>query len=256
MQGFLKTNYHTHTTRCQHAEGTEREYIEAAIKMGIEKIGFSDHIPCPFKDGFVSGIRMTMEQAPEYVSVIRRLGEEYKDDIKIYVGFEAEYVKDFFEEQRWMFDRLNCDYMIMGQHFLESERFGPYTGSPTDDEARIRQYVDTIIEGMGTGYFKYLAHPDLINFKGLDSVYDWEMTRLCKAMKEMDIPLEVNMLGISANKHYPSKRFWEIPAQIGNKVIIGLDAHSVENITDVKSYQMAMELVEEFDLNLIGDIDL
>ena len=67
MTGFLKANYHTHTYRCQHAYGSEREYIEAAIRMGIAELGFSDHVPCPFKDGYVSGIRMTMEQAPEYV---------------------------------------------------------------------------------------------------------------------------------------------------------------------------------------------
>ena len=39
--------------------------------MGIAELGFSDHVPCPFKDGYVSGIRMTMEQAPEYVYAIR-----------------------------------------------------------------------------------------------------------------------------------------------------------------------------------------
>ena len=92
MRDFLTANYHTHTVRCRHAYDPEREYIETAIKMGIKKLGFSDHIPCPFTDGYVSGIRMTMEQAPEYVSTIRTLAEEYKDDIKIFVGFEAEYI--------------------------------------------------------------------------------------------------------------------------------------------------------------------
>ena len=87
-----------------------------------------------------------------------------------------------------MMRELGCDYLILGQHFLESEQTGPYTGSPTDDESRIRAYVDTVIEGMRTGSYLYLAHPDLMNYCGMDSVYDWEMTRLCKAMKEMDIP--------------------------------------------------------------------
>ena len=99
MMGFLKANYHTHTYRCQHAYGSEREYIEAAIRMGIAELGFSDHVPCPFKDGYVSGIRMTMEQAPEYVYAIRELGKEYASDIKLYVGFEAEYIPEFFKEQ-------------------------------------------------------------------------------------------------------------------------------------------------------------
>lgn len=227
MTGFLKANYHTHTYRCQHAYGSEREYIEAAIRMGIAELGFSDHVPCPFKDGYVSGIRMTMEQAPE-----------------------------FFKEQKAMFDRLGCDYMIMGQHFMKSEQTGPYTGTPTDDESRIREYVDTVIEGMKTGMYSYLAHPDLINYQGLDSVYEWEMTRMCKALKELNIPLEINMLGISAGKHYPTERFWCIPHDIGNKVILGLDAHTVDNICDVESYEKALDIVRKYDLNLIDRIEI
>ena len=141
---FLKANYHAHTWRCQHAYDTEREYIEAAISMGIEIFGFSDHVPCPYQDGYVSNIRMTMKQAPEYVETIRRLEAEYRDQVKIYAGFEAEYVPEFYEEQMRMFRNLGCDYMIMGQHFLGSEENGPYTGTETEDESRIRRYVDLV----------------------------------------------------------------------------------------------------------------
>lgn len=257
MDSFLTANYHTHTTRCQHAYNTEREYIETAIEMGIRKLGFSDHIPCPFKDGYISGIRMTMGQAPEYVACIRKLAQEYASDIKIYVGFEAEYIPEFYKEQRLMVHKLGVDYMIMGQHFWRSEQHGPYSGTKTDDEGRIREYVDSIIEGMETGSYKYLAHPDLINYCGLDSVYEWEMTRLCKALKEMDIPLEINLLGIGERKHYPDvDRFWRIPAEIGNKVILGLDAHCTSHLKNVDSYKKSMEIVNKYTLNLVDDIGL
>mgnify|MGYP002693388783 FL=1 len=192
----------------------------------------------------------------KYVYAIRELGKEYASDIKLYVGFEAEYIPEFFKEQKAMFDRLGCDYMIMGQHFMKSEQTGPYTGTPTDDESRIREYVDTVIEGMKTGMYSYLAHPDLINYQGLDSVYEWEMTRMCKALKELNIPLEINMLGISAGKHYPTERFWCIPHDIGNKVILGLDAHTVDNICDVESYEKALDIVRKYDLNLIDRIEI
>ena len=220
MQDFLKANYHAHTFRCQHANGTEREYIEAAIDMGIETFGFSDHIPCPFQDGFVSNIRMTMDQAGEYVGCIRKLAEEYKDDIKIYVGFEAEYIPEFYPQQMAMFRSLGCDYMIMGQHFFKSEQDGPYTGTPTNDESRIREYVDIVISGMETGSYLYLAHPDIINYQGMDSVYDWEMTRLCRRMKELQIPLEVNVLGMAEGKQYPADRFWKVAGEVGNDVVL------------------------------------
>ena len=256
MQEFLKANYHTHTTRCKHAYGSEREYIEAAIALGIKTLGFSDHIPCPYKNGFVSGIRMDMGEASEYVSTLRRLGEEYKNDIKIYVGFEAEYIPKFYREQMDLCDSLGIDYLIMGQHFLGSEDVGPYTGTPTDDESRVRDYVDTVLEGMNTGSYCCLAHPDILNYQGLDSIYEWEMTRLCRELKKMKIPLELNLLGISQNKQYPAERFWKIVSEIGNEVILGLDAHCVEHLMDVESYQKGKEMARKYHLNIIEGLKI
>lgn len=256
MLKFLTANYHAHTTRCQHATGTEREYIEAAIAMGIREFGFSDHVPCPFRDGYVSGIRMTMEQAPEYVRTIRSLAREYQNDIRIYVGFEAEYIPEFYEEQKKLFQTLDVDYVIMGQHFWCSENRGPCTAAVTEDESRIRSYVDQVIEGMHTGTYRYLAHPDIINYQGMESVYDWEMTRLCNALKEMNIPVEINLLGIREKRHYPDDRFWKIAGEVGNSVILGIDAHCVEQIRDVTPYKKGMELVEKYHLDFINKLEI
>ena len=77
MQDFLKANYHAHTVRCQHAYGTEREYIEAAIEMGMKEFGFSDHVPCPFKDGYVSGIRKKAEHEALLYVQTEKYGGKY-----------------------------------------------------------------------------------------------------------------------------------------------------------------------------------
>ena len=60
-------NYHTHTWRCRHADGTEREYVERAIEGGLKILGFSDHSPYPFPDGYDSGMRMRLDQVEGYV---------------------------------------------------------------------------------------------------------------------------------------------------------------------------------------------
>ena len=44
----MRMNLHTHTPRCHHATGSEREYIERAIAAGLQTLGFSDHAPMPF----------------------------------------------------------------------------------------------------------------------------------------------------------------------------------------------------------------
>ena len=251
MDKYLIANYHTHTTRCKHARGTEREYIEAAIHAGIQTLGFSDHVPCPFRDGHVSGIRMDMTETKDYVKEIRTLAKEYEGQIEILVGFEAEYLPEYFEEQIALFDEIGIDYMIMGQHFLKSEQHGPYTGMPTTDEEFLIAYVDRVIEGMKTGRFMYLAHPDLIHYVGDDAVYTREISRMCRAFKEMHIPLEINLLGLLENKHYPRERFWEIASEVGNEAIFGIDAHWVEQIGEMSCYEKGVALVEKYGLKLL-----
>ena len=251
---YLTSNYHAHTPRCKHAYGTEREYIEAAIKMGIKKFGFSDHVPCPYKDGFVSGIRMPMEEAKDYVEEIRALAREYQEQIELFVGFETEYVPEYFKEQMELFKKLDCDYMIMGQHFLTNEKVGPYTGTPTEDEQFLIAYVDRIIEGMKTGGFLYLAHPDIINYQGSEAVYDREMRRLCMELKELHIPLEINLLGIRERKQYPAERFWKIVGEVGNDVVFGLDVHFIDQIDDRETYEAGLALAKKFHLHILEDI--
>ena len=71
-------NYHTHTYRCQHASGSDREYVEAAIETGLKVLGFSDHCPWVYQDKeFVSKIRMTPAQVDGYFSSLEGLKKEY-----------------------------------------------------------------------------------------------------------------------------------------------------------------------------------
>ena len=66
-------NYHTHTFRCHHAVGEDRDYVEAAIASGFSVLGFSDHVPYPFLDGHVSGIRMALKETDDYMQSIESL---------------------------------------------------------------------------------------------------------------------------------------------------------------------------------------
>ena len=76
-------NYHTHTKRCNHATGEEREYIETAIQGGLKSLGFSDHAPYIFPDGHQSFFRMKQDQLHEYAETVRALAKEYEKDIRV-----------------------------------------------------------------------------------------------------------------------------------------------------------------------------
>lgn len=254
MEPYKNSNFHTHTSRCKHAFGTEREFIEAAIAYGMKTLGFSDHVPCPFSDGYVSNIRMDMEQVEDYVSTLKALREEYKGKMEILIGFEVEYIPEYFEKQMEYFKPFGIDYLIMGQHFYEPNE-KTYTGAETTDERVLKSYVDSVLLGMQTGRFMYLAHPDLINYLGDKEIYNREMTRMCRGLKEMDIPLEVNVLGFRGGRHYPSERFFKIAADIGNPIVIAMDAHNVMDLTDRRSYMDCRYFIQQLGVtNIVGEV--
>ena len=100
-------NLHTHTYRCNHADGEDREYIECAIKSGIKVLGISDHCPQFFPNtDYYSHFRMKPELAKDYVESIRSLAREYENDIKILVGFETEYYPATYDKLIEFFKEL------------------------------------------------------------------------------------------------------------------------------------------------------
>lgn len=247
---MLFANYHTHTMRCNHAIGSDREFVEAAIRGGMKVLGFSDHCPWIFPDGHSSSTRMIAADVDDYFFSLQSLKEEYAKDITIYIGFESEYIPELMPAQDELLRQYPLDYMILGEHFLTREP-SPYTGSPTDDEQALVKYVDLIIEGLESGRYIYVAHPDLFFFTGSRKAYDVNMTRLCKYCKEHDIPLEINMLGATTGRNYPCDRFMRIAGKIGNTAIIGVDAHSPDRLEDAAGIDTCRKIAENHGLHLI-----
>ncbi len=222
----MLANYHSHTVRCNHASGTEREYIESAIKNGFKILGFSDHVPQPYPAGFDSHIRMKMSAVENYTDTLVKLRDEYKKDIDIKIGYEVEYTHKYFDKLILHLRQYPLDYIIQGQHFVPDEFTGFYSGAMTEDEENVAAYADLTIEGMETGCFSYLAHPDLINYVGPDEIFNKHMKRVVHTAIKLNIPLEVNMLGFSTGRNYPCDRFFSMAAEMGASFVIGCDAHN------------------------------
>ena len=243
-------NYHTHTPRCRHAEGTEEEYVQAALDSDLQILGFSDHTPYWFPGDYYSHMRMYPDQLTEYCESVRKVQKQYAGQLRIHLGMEVEYYPAYFAEMLSKLRDQGIEYFLLGQHWLGSEIDEPYNGRPTEDETLLKRYCDQVIEAMQTGLFTYLAHPDLIHYVGDPKIYQRHMRRICREAKSCAVPLEINLLGLNEGRHYPNRLFWEVVAEENCDCVIGCDAHKPSAIGNRAAEEKAWKLVGDFGLRL------
>ena len=252
----MKANFHTHTFRCNHAGCSDQRYVDVAIEAGIKVLGFSDHTPyVGFEGDYYSFYRMYPHQLEDYVNSINSLREQYKDKIEIHLGLEAEYYPKLFDGLLEFIRPYGIEYLILGQHFIDDDQYGAYAGRINDEELLVR-HTDQCIEALETGLFSYLAHPDLPNFDRKHPAFKREMRRICEASNRLSLPVEINMLGISGDRHYPCDEFLEVAAECNSTVIIGADAHLPEQFTEPKAVEKVRRIIDHYGFKVTETIAL
>ncbi|XMB72445.1 histidinol-phosphatase [Mycoplasmatota bacterium WC30] len=235
---IIKNNYHTHMYLCRHASGTVEDYVLEAIKNNFDSIGMSDH--APWNQLIDRSVRMQMSDYPIYLEELNEACEKYSKQIKIYKGLEIEYFN--YKDKHYKKLLEDLDYLVLGQHYIEigSQLVSTYR-IYTIKELTI--YKDTIIKAINSGYFKFIAHPDLFLFsqKGLSEEVLGIAEEIILAAKEKNIPLEINANGIRKGKimvhgeeryRYPRLEFWELVKKHNAPCIISSDAHKPELLYD------------------------
>jgi len=249
-------NYHTHTYRCNHARGEEEEYVLCAIERGLDILGFSDHTPYIFPDNYYSRIRMRPEELEDYCDTVLQLRKKYADRIQIPLGLEAEYYPAFFPRLLEFLRDSPVEYLLLGQHYSGNGIGEHYNGAPFTDESILKTYCHQTAEAMSTGVFTYFAHPDLIHYRGDPGTYAHHMRLICREAKSCGIPLEINLLGILEKRHYPVRLFWELAAEEGCPVVLGVDAHDSRQLLAASAEEEALEMIRQMGLTLLDQVPL
>lgn len=233
-------NYHTHTAYCRHAGGTAADYAEEAFEKGLEKLGFSDHLPFP---GDPFGYRMPYEEIGAYIADVYREKERYKGRMEILCGFEGEYIRgkeDFYEK---LLTGQGCEYLLMGQHMYLDRSGQLCHAAGLSGTEQYTDYAESLAEGMKTGYFCCIAHPDYMFINPF--AWDGNCERACDIIIDAAVKegccLEYNANGYrrgvdefedGLRLQYPHRKFWERAARAGVPVLIGSDCHSPEKLYD------------------------
>lgn len=253
----MRTNFHTHHYLCRHAYGHVEDYVREAISKNIKILGFSDHAPIPnayFK-------RMSVEEMEDiYLKEIKDAQIKYRNQIKIYSGLEAEY---FYENVDYSFFLSKVDYLILGAHF--DGGYFNHLGSSYEINTREKlfSYMKVILDGLNTGHFKILAHPDLfmVGYPVFDKYCELCSRKIIEAAIQNQVVLEYNANGKrrgrkvytdgSVGYGYPNEHFFRLVKEYPSaKVIVSSDCHKPEDLYD--------EMMEESfeDLKKIGIVPI
>jgi len=227
----MRIDLHNHTTRCNHAKGSMRSYVERAIELGIDIYGFSEHAPMNFDEYY----RLKFEEMIDYQNDVLSLQKEYQEKIKILLGYEVDYIKGHIDKR---VINAKVDYLIGSVHFLGTWGFD----NPEFNDEYSKRNIDEIwedyfhnIESMAqTSYFDIAGHFDLIkvfNFlpkKDIRSI----ATPALKAIKKVNMVLELNSAGLRkpCKEIYPSESLLEVAYELDIPITFSSDAHAIGQV--------------------------
>ncbi len=256
----MKHNFHTHTTRCKHAVGTDEQYVKAAIDGGFDVLGFADHAPWVFDTDYVSHCRMPADQWQDYKQSVLALKAQYQGQIDIHLGLECEYYGKYIDQLKRLKDD-GCEYLILACHFLHTEETNPYVGALCIEDDGVMRYAEETLKGIRTGLFSYIAHPDLYMMHRDDFTPACmeAADMICQAAREYHMPLEYNLLGLLGEltghpRGYPNQDFWAYIRKWKPEVILGVDAHDPAQLRNTLVWDTAMKRLEGLGHHLVNNI--
>lgn len=237
----MTANYHTHTRWCKHATGEIEDYIRAAITCGLEELAITEHVPQ--RDNFDYN-RMQWREFAAYNEELDQMIDKYRGQILVRKGFECEYYPESLKDYETFRDQYGYRLLVLAQHTTIDKRHDSFCMT---NPRQLRQYAADTCQGLESGMFAFLAHPDVImcSYRRVDDHVRETMGRIFSTCQRLHIPVEINANGYHYDRGYPCREIWRLAADYDLDCLVNSDAHRPENLYGpgiAACEQMAREL--------------
>jgi histidinol-phosphatase (PHP family) len=238
----MKFDLHTHHDRCGHAQGSIRDYIEAAIAGGLSVIGISDHSPYfgSNEDRPQPAIAMATSEFPRYVEEVLRLKREYEAKIDVLLGVESDFFPEYADIYREEYKKYPFDYMIGSVHLSGGVSiFNRNRWKKLNEQQKIEhkeEYYGLIQQSARKGMFHILGHIDAMKgfYPAFSDIQTPKVNETLKVIGECGVAIEINTSGSTKDVGgwYPSDEILERALHYGVEVTFGSDAHVPSRVGD------------------------
>ncbi|KAE8560916.1 histidinol-phosphatase (PHP family) [Paenibacillus jamilae] len=242
----MKIDYHTHHSRCGHAIGSLEEYVQQGIRLGLDQLGLSDHMPLVHVEpaNYYPEMAMPMDELPRYVEECLELKERYKGQIDIRVGLEGDYIEGWEREIEDIIHAYPWDYVIGSVHFLGEWDVTDFRQVHHWEGKNVlevyRTYYDAVSKAAATGLYDIMGHLDVIKRFGhhpkpeeKEELRELERSAL-SAVARSGRAMELNASGLSkpCAEMFPSRRMLGEAFTLGIPLTIGSDAHDPAKLAE------------------------
>lgn len=247
----IKSNFHTHNYLCGHAFGTVCDYAKVAAEHGFLRLGISDHCQPPTggEPVYMSPRNMDELYLPQFVEARKRY-----PDLSILAGAEIEYFPGF--DGYYVALQAKLDYLVLGQHefYLDGRRYNSFFEGV--GEGVICGYFRSLCDGIKSGYFSLVAHPDLIFYvrpkitRAMVAAFD----EAVRTAAECNVAVELNANGIRNHGfRYPGDLLIELCKKYNPPVVVSADAHFAPELVDDDTLTLTAYALKK-GLNLVDEI--
>ena len=233
---MIREDFHVHTTFCD-GEDRAETVVQAAVAMGMTRLGFSGHSHTPCDESYC----MSAAGTAAYRSEIAALREKYRQRLAICCGIEQDYFADL--------PAGDYDYVIGSVHYLKiGGDYVPVDGDPEIFQKAAQEYFGGDFYAMAELYYRQeadvvgrtradlIGHFDLIAkfneggrfFDESHPRYVRAATEALDALLETGRPFEVNSGAISRGWRttpHPSPPLLKRIAAKGGRVVLSSDSH-------------------------------
>ena len=247
-------NYHTHTRWCRHAKGEIEDYIDVAVAEHFIELAITDHVP--HRDN-LDPRRLQWEELDTFDRLLNDAVERYADRIHIIKGFECEYYPECMDEYYMLHDQYGYELLILGQHRSGPGRvYDSFARGKTAREMHI--YADAVCDGINTGLFQFLCHPDLAlqgYCPGWDAEAESVMRQIFEECEKHDLPIEINGNGAYGRRAYPSRDAFLLSKEYDLRYLINMDAHDPRYLKK-EVYTVAEQFAADLDIEVMPTFPL
>jgi histidinol-phosphatase (PHP family) len=226
------------------------EYVLKAIELGIDIYGFSEHAPMKnFEDGY----RLVLEKQKFYETEVLKLQKKYKEQIKILLGYEVDYIKGDYILDEIL--HANVDYLIGSVHYIKEWGFDNPEFIKEYEKRNIdtvwKDYFDAVIDMVQSGQFDIVGHLDLIKVFNFMPTLDIKKLVLpvLQEIKKANMVVEINSSGFRkpVAEQYPSMDILELVYELDIPITFSSDAHAIEQIG--MNYDKCIQLAKKIGFN-------